>query len=138
VACPFFRPTQRLEDGAWLKPPRLPLGDPWRGVCTAEDPATEPSLPILRELCNTGYARGRCERFPSAAESDAARFSVTRDEPDGVTVTFILERDYAPFSYGTVRYKVASQRFDPEFSGDVMSEQAQRFIESYLSRRLKS
>jgi hypothetical protein len=107
-------------------------------VCTAAESALEPSLPVLRDLCNTGYARGRCDRFPSTAESDAARFSIARDEPDGVTVIFILERDYAPFSHLTARYEVASRSFDPQFSGEAIAEQAQCFIESYLSRRLKS
>src|SRR6266851_3660207 len=39
LACPFFLPSEKFDDGGWLHPSRLPLGDGWRGVCTASSQA---------------------------------------------------------------------------------------------------
>jgi hypothetical protein len=51
---------------------------------------------VLRDLCNTGYARGRCDRFPAGAFADAVRFSRTADG----RLIYILEKDHAPVEHG--------------------------------------
>jgi hypothetical protein len=58
----------------------------------------EPEETEQREICNTGYARGRCDRFPTDAEADAVRFSSNRDG----TLVYILEKDHAPVRHGRV------------------------------------
>ncbi len=59
MACPFFMPTSKLEDGGWLHPSRLPLGGGWIGHCSAPGyEGAEPTNQELRELCNLGYATG--------------------------------------------------------------------------------
>lgn len=137
MACPFFRPTERLDESAWLKPPRAPLGEPCRGICTAEGSGFEPGIPALREMCNFGYARGRCARFPAAAECDAVRFSVSSDRESRVNLIFILEKDYAPLRHGAVEYDVRGGRFLTEIEDGSLRAQAQRFLDSYLKRRIK-
>ena len=142
MACPFFLPIARLTTEDWIHAPRLPLGDPYRGECRvpvespqpaeparegfepsqlAERAAFEPTENEQRELCNCGYARGRCQRFPADAP-DAVRFSMTADSK----LVWILERDHAPIEFG----------FTDELSigalqNEVLREQARAFIETY-------
>jgi hypothetical protein len=134
VSCPYFRPVERLEDGAWLRPPRVPLGDPCKGLCEAIAPSVEPTLEELRSLCNNGYARGRCPRFPQNAEGDAVRFSVASDAPDEVQIVYVLERDYGPIDHGRLVYRPSGGFVEAPVNGLLLA-QAGRFIESYLRRR---
>src|SRR5260370_2007562 len=75
VACPFFMPVEKLENGAWPHPARLPLGCGWSGCCTA--PGHEGEVPSAHQLheCNLGYALG-CGRLPKQRTWDAVRFFV--------------------------------------------------------------
>lgn len=99
MPCPFFEPCVVLETGPWTHRPRLPLGEAYSGICRAgrsgEAASGEaPSEDRQRELCNHGYARGVCERFPVSCAADAVRFSVTSEQP--LRLIYILEKDYAP------------------------------------------
>lgn len=49
----------------------------------------------MEECCNTGYARGRCSRFPAAERTDAVRIS----RHNGGLV-WVLEADHWPVAYG--------------------------------------
>lgn len=93
MACPFFEPTAPL-DGS--EPARAPLGGVFTGYCHAEgdSSAAPPHAGSLREICNFGYGRGRCPRFPAGAAFDAVRFS-----SDGQRVLCILERDHIPVEF---------------------------------------
>jgi hypothetical protein len=82
----------------WSNPPRLPLVDPWYGVCEAENGPWTPGEETLKECCNAGYARGRCARFPAAAPHDAVRFTAGA----GGEILYVLEKDYSPAGHGTV------------------------------------
>jgi len=119
MACPFFRPLRRLDSGGWTPAPRLPLGGAWGGECSA-DGAGEPPEPIQRDLCNSGYARGRCERFPANAIADAVRFSIT---PSGRLI-YILEQDHAPVEHGEI-----DAAHDPR---EPLASQARAFMENRL------
>jgi hypothetical protein len=77
--------------------PRLPLGGAWAGECTI-DGTPEPSELVQRDLCNSGYARGRCEHFPANAPADAVRFSLTA----AGRLIYILEKDHAPLEHGEI------------------------------------
>ena len=138
MACPFFVPSRRLEIAGWVRPPRFPLGDPFSGACHAR-PAeiVEPTEARQRELCNCGYARTRCDRFPGDGAADAVRFSVTEDAPERVLVVYIVEKDHAPAEHGTLEYSVDDARLDGPVISDVLAQQARAFLESYLSRRAR-
>jgi len=117
MACPFFKPLRRLDSGGWDPAPRLPLGGAWAGECTI-DGTPEPSEPIQRDLCNSGYARGRCEHFPVTALADAVRFSLTSTG----RLIYILETDHAPMEHGAI--DPASDLREP------LASQARAFIEA--------
>jgi hypothetical protein len=120
VACPFFVPIHRIGPGPWDPPPRLPLGDTWSGECQAAAAPYTPGEIELREMCNTGYARGICPRFPEASPADAVRFMIASDQP-GV-VRFVLEKNHSPVEYGEV---------GPATEGrDVLNRQARAFLEA--------
>lgn len=125
MGCPFFEPQRPLEPGDWTEywthRPRVPLGEAYSGVCRASDPHI-PSEERQRELCNCGYARGRCENFPASAAADAVRFSVISNEP--LRLIYILEKDYAPLEHG----EMVLSALAPE---DLLSRQARAFVESH-------
>ena len=98
MACPFFEPRRKLDPGPWTHVPRLPLGAPFAGLCRAHaGEAQEPAEEHQRDLCNCGYARGRCAEFPPDATADAVRFSMS-----GAALIYILERDHAPVQHGVL------------------------------------
>jgi hypothetical protein len=136
MACPFFVPGEPLppEPGPHL--PRLPLGAAYSGACCAHpgDPHT-PGETRLREFCNCGYARGRCERFPASEETaDAVRFSVASDAENCLRVVFIFEKDHAPASHGLLEFALAAGSFAPS-PGEPLAAQARAFVKSYLRLR---
>ena len=80
MACPYFMPVARLENGNWPHPGRLPLGCGWAGHCTA--PGHEQAVPsqdVLESFCNLGYARS-CGWAPAEGTGDAVRFAVAAPE----------------------------------------------------------
>jgi hypothetical protein len=135
VACPFFAPSRRLEIAGWVRPPRFPLGGTFGGACHAS-PADviEPPEAQQRELCNCGYARGRCDRFPGEGAADAVRFSVTEDTAKRLRVIYVIEKDHAPDRFGTLEYSIDDGRLDGPI-GDILAQQVRAFLESYLGRR---
>jgi hypothetical protein len=136
VACPFFLPSRRLETTGWTHAPRLPLGDPFGGTChVGPTDIVEPPEAQQREVCNCGYARGRCDRFPVGIAADAVRFSVTADSPGRLSVVYVVEKDHAPAEFGTLEYIVKDARLGGSPIGDVLAHQARAFLESYLRRR---
>jgi len=135
VACPFFMPVTRLDQNEWIHAPRLPLGDPFNGVCHAR-PAEpfEPPDSSLDDLCNCGYARGRCDRFPAESTADAVRFSVTSVDADSIRLVYILEKGHAPVEHGILRYATRQSCFVDEPPTAILGAQAQAFLESHLGR----
>src|ERR1700690_1990590 len=89
VACPFFEPLERVQEATT----RLPLGDLWRGVCRAGATPYTPDDPTAGELCNMGYARGRCPRYPQSDARDATRFLIARDRDDLIRIEYVVERN---------------------------------------------
>ena len=138
MACPFFVPSRRLDISGWVRPPRFPLGDPFSGACHAR-PAdiVEPPEARQRELCNCGYARGRCDRFPGDSAADAVRFSITDDTPNRLLVVYVIEKDHAPAGHGTLEYEVNDARLEGPSISDILAQQVRAFLESYVSRRAK-
>ena len=135
MACPFFAPSRRLENTGWVRPPRYPLGDLFSGACHA----TAPDLAEghQEDCCNFGYARGRCDRFPTGS-ADAVRFSVTDETPSRVLLVFVVEKDHAPVEHGTLEYVIDGARLGGPTISDVLVQQGRAFLESYLSRRAEA
>ena len=133
MACPFFLPVRMLDRGAWTNPPRLPLGEPYYGTCVARpsDPFSAPET-VQRELCNCGYARGLCDRFPEDSAADAVRFSARSEAEGRVRLVYIVEKDHAPLEHGELEYDGAVIGHGSE----LLHAQARAFAESYLRRRV--
>ena len=66
MACPFFLPLARVDAEEWIHAPRLTLIDEYRGACRVGD-VFEPEQSAQRDVCNCGYASGRCDRFPEVS-----------------------------------------------------------------------
>jgi hypothetical protein len=128
MACPYFVPERVLGPGAWTPPPRLPLIEAYSGSChLAGSGEAVPSEDHQRDVCNCGYARGRCEHFPADARMEAVRFAVVAQDGDRVTLMYIFEKEHAPLEWGRL-----------EFSGgevfcadEVLARQAKVFLESW-------
>ena len=127
-------PVARLDQNSWIHPPRLPLSDPYSGTCHADAELFEPPERSQRELCNCGYARGRCERFPTATKADAVRFSITGDREGVVELVYVLERNYAPLEHGKLEYSIAEAKLGDARIGEILAAQACAFVGSYLRR----
>jgi hypothetical protein len=133
MACPYFYPTARLENGSWVIPPRMPLGDAYAGECRAGAEAFRPDEARLREHCNTGYGRGSCEQFPVDASVDAVRFHLCAESEGLIRIQYVLEKDCWPVSSGALE---CSQPVEICGNADtILTRQAASFVESYLRRR---
>lgn len=98
-----------------------------------EDWRPEPET--SRELCNVGYARGRCPRFPSDAPADAVRFSAASNANDVLAIQFILEREYFPVDHGLLEYSVSTGAFRDSRADGLLLKQARGFAENHLRSR---
>jgi hypothetical protein len=135
MACPYFYPVARFETSYWVVPPRLPLGDPYTGECRAEDIAFQPEESRVRQICNLGYGRGRCDRFPEAALTDAVRFHVAGDAGELIRIQYVFEKDCWPQDRGVVECSSATGNLSSGPDNVVLRKQATAFVESYLRRK---
>jgi hypothetical protein len=84
-------------------------------------------------LCNRGYARGICERFPPSAPFDAVRFSVLDETAESPRFVWILEQDHAPAQFGAFEYDAALKGpIAPGLPG-AFHRQAEIFILNHLA-----
>ena len=135
VPCPFFLPTEKISGALWPFPSRLPLGEGWRGECTA--PGHEHSMPQeeeLRECCNLGYAR-TCSRLPQDRAADAVRFSVSLQSGNILQIFYVCERNHAPGETGTIEYDAGLGRWTSQHANPVIQKLAECYVEAYQSRR---
>jgi hypothetical protein len=135
VSCPCFSPSHPRTRDAGARSLLLPLGDSFAGVCLAHpgDPVDpeESCLP----LCNLGYARGECPRFPADSSADAVRFALSRDDGESLQIYYVLERGHHPFQNGEFTYFPRQRTFSPELAAGPLSEQAAAYASSYLRRK---
>ena len=99
------------------------MGEAWSGVCRA---GGEPSAEQQFELCNRGYARGRCESFPNSCLADAVRFSITCEEP--LRLIYILEKNHAPLEHGELDTPIQA-------TNETLAVQARAFLSSHARLR---
>ena len=132
MPCPYFCPVEAL---AWPSAPRLPLGDAYTGTCQS-DPAhpISPAAADLRDLCNLGYAAGRCARFPLTGGPDAIRFCAAKDAGGLIHIAWARERDHYPFDNGILEYSTETGRFTAATPHPIVGQQAQAYVSSYLRR----
>ena len=115
----------------------LPLGDAWAGLCRAgAGPAWQPDQTVLDPLCLLGYARSRCHRFPhNDPGADAVRFTISGDNGVSLHLYYVLERDHHPFAHGPLEYSLTAGRFLQAPAGEILSRQAEAYVQSYLRRK---
>jgi len=136
VACPFFMPASKLEDGGWMHPLRLPLGAGWMGVCGAPGyEGAQPTDQELHQLCNLGYA-SNCSRLPADRSCDAVRFSIARDRGSHLDVWFVCESAHRPAGHGTLEYDVSLGRWQSPHPDPRIQKLAHCYLQSYLLRRI--
>jgi hypothetical protein len=142
VACPFFMPIEKLENGSWLHAERLPLGCGWSGRCTAPGHEHEaPSQEELQEFCNLGYAKG-CGRLPRERAWDSVRFSARTAGGNGknetgirIQIQYICEREHRPSDHGMLQFDAAAARWAQPHPDLRVQRMAECFLESYLQKR---
>jgi hypothetical protein len=142
VACPFFMPIEKLENGTWLHASRLPLGCGWSGHCTAPGHEGEvPSQEELQEFCNLGYAQG-CGRLPEERAWDTVRFTVRSLSGEGnnatggcIQVRYVCERAHRPAEHGMLEFDAAGAKWVERHRDRRVQRMAECFVESYIEKR---
>jgi hypothetical protein len=143
MACPFFMPAEKLENGAWMHASRLPLGCGWTGHCTA--PGHENAIPSpdeLRDFCNLGYAEN-CRRLPSDRPWDSIRFGARAVPSDGkntgghIHILYVCERGHRPVEHGTLTFDSTLERWELLHSDNHVQRMAECFLATYLEKRKK-
>jgi hypothetical protein len=135
MPCPYFIPTERLNDAEFVHPARLPLGAGYRGFCGA--PGHEGAAPTDEELkqgCNLGYARS-CSWLPKERAADAVRFSILRDRDGQVSLCYVSELNYLPCEQGHLHFEVAGKRWVNAHRDSRVQTLAECFLNSYMERR---
>jgi hypothetical protein len=144
MACPYFMPAEKLENGAFLHVGRLPLGCGWSGRCTAPGHQDEiPSTSELQEFCNLGYAHA-CGRLPPDRAWDSIRFgarTVVRDANSDadrlIQLRYVCERDHRPADHGVLQFDPLLKRWEQTHQDRRVQRMAECFLESYLEKRKK-
>ena len=135
MACPYFEPRSVAASPLHANA-RLPLVEEYEGLClAAAEPFTAPADTQFR-LCNQGYPRGGCERFPSDETRSCLRYELLSRNENTLEVMIIAERDYAPVDWRVVRYSTATGAEEPEISDACMRAQLAAFCRAYLNRYL--
>jgi hypothetical protein len=134
MSCPYFYPLE--PRGAAGQDTMLPLGDAWTGLCRADpDQPCRPDESQVRPLCNFGYARELCARFPVREGPDAVRFCVSEDDEARVRLYYVLECDHLPFAHGPLEYSCSEGAFAVAPADENLARQARVYVESYLRRK---
>ena len=143
MACPYFMPTERLENGAWLHATRLPLGCGWTGHCTAPGHEGETPAPDeIQEFCNLGYAQA-CGRLPQDRSWDSVRFGARMVSDAGsqsranILIRYACERNHRPVEHGTLQFDAGGARWERKHTDLRVQRMAECFLESYLAKRKK-
>lgn len=136
MACPYFYPLQPGARAVSPRDPMLPLGDAWAGVCrSVPEWPSDPDERSVRPLCNLGYARGKCPRFPAGDGPDAVRFAISAASASALRISYVVERDHHPFAHGRLDYSTATGQFAERPAGEILERQAQAYAESYRRRK---
>jgi hypothetical protein len=110
----------------------FPLGGSWRGECHAAKAA---GTLCGGTLCNFGYARGQCARFPGGAGPDAVRFTISSFEPGAIGIYYVAERDHLPFEHGRLEYSPLAGAVTATPASRTLARQACAYAECFLHRK---
>jgi hypothetical protein len=141
-------PVERLENGSWPHPARLPLGCGWSGHCTA--PGHEGQVPqqdVLEAFCNLGYASS-CQWAPRERVWDAVRFAVTAPSlsdrrkrgdldpvPHTIRLGYVCERDHLPVQHGNLEFDLKASIWLRRHDDSRVQQMAECFLGSYLKKQ---
>jgi len=143
MACPYFMPVAKLENGTWPHPSRLPLGGGWNGHCTAPGHEGEqPTQDIVEAFCNLGYAEC-CGWAPRERTCDAVRFAVTAPAEEKNTATranrlvlrFVCERSHWPVEHGSLAFDLANMVWLKPHPDPRIQKMAECFLQTYLQKK---
>lgn len=148
LACPYFMPVSKLENGSWPHPARLPLGCGWSGHCTA--PGHEQAVPsqnILEDCCNLGYAKS-CGWAPPEGRWDAVRFAVASPARNSREATsaengparilrlaYVYEQANRPAGQGELEFDLSTTTWLVRHEDARIQKMAECFVESYLHKK---
>jgi hypothetical protein len=136
MACPHFYAVKMRSQTDHSRTAMLPLGDAWEGVCRAvPGQPSEPDDTTLLTLCNLGYARGCCGRFPEDDGPDAVRFTIAGDDAAGLHLYYVLERNHHPLAHGPLELSPAGAVLDQPSASETARRLAHAYAESYLRRK---
>ncbi len=123
VPCPYFLPIAPRQETEWFRPPRSPLGVLHAGTChaTSEPVATDTTI------CNIGYARGECPRFPEDASADAVRFHIVSRAESTLELLYVLERAHLPVQQGRLLYSRETRTMTGAQDQPLLTQQALAF-----------
>ena len=134
LACPYFVPTEILNDGSWLHPARLPLGAGWNGRCCASHDAMTPSDHALHQFCNLGNAAA-CPSLPRERDWDAVRFSVARAGAEQITLSYVCELGHAPVEHGKLVFDAIQGHWSDPHADARVQRLADCYLAAYRMRR---
>ena len=141
-------PVERLENGNWQHPSRLPLGCGWKGHCTA--PGHEQAVPsqdVLETLCNLGYA-GACGWAPTERQWDAVRFAVASPAKSPrelntasagkapariLRLIYVYEQSNLPAGQGELEFDLSATTWLRRHEDARIQKMAECFLETYLN-----
>jgi hypothetical protein len=135
MPCPYFYPSAPRSSPSDPQAALLPLGDDWAGACRATPELPAPPGAVLRPLCNLGYARGACSRFPDDGGPDAVRFTISGDDGATLRLYYVVERNHHPFAHGPLTWSRAAAAFAEPPQSSILHRQAAAYVESYLRRK---
>jgi hypothetical protein len=139
MACPHFYPVKPRRQTGGSRSAMLPLGDAWEGYCRAEpDAAWNPDETTQLSLCNLGYARGSCARFPADDGPDAVRFTIAGDDDQALRLYYVLERDHHPLAHGPLEFSRAGKVLPGTAASEAVRRLAPAYVESYLRRKMEA
>jgi hypothetical protein len=133
-------PIEKLENGAWIHPSRLPLGCGWSGHCTAPGHNGEtPSQEELQQFCNLGYAMS-CPYLPAERAWDTVRFGAriiisapTADRR--IRLRYVCERAHRPADHGILEFDPSRASWITQHPDPRLQRMAECFLVSYLENR---
>jgi hypothetical protein len=149
MACPYFMPVAKLENGNWSHPARLPLGAGWSGHCTAPGhEGQSPAQDTLETFCNLGYA-GSCSWTPPERPWDAVRFAVVAPEKSAISnrqnatespgrvliLRYVCERSHRPVEDGILEFDLSAATWQSRHRDSRIQKMAECFLETYLRKK---